>query len=60
MLISRLAVFNVNRDDDRQMEIWDLHCHLSGVPGNTPEARLGKLIEYAGRMGVTRQQEANN
>jgi uncharacterized protein len=36
------------------MEIWDLHCHLSGVPGNTPEARLGKLLEYADRMGITR------
>ena len=36
------------------MDIWDLHCHLSGVPGNTPEARLGKLLEYADRMGVQR------
>src|SRR2546428_9656556 len=36
------------------MEIWDLHCHLSGVPGNTPEARLGKLLEYADRMGIAR------
>ena len=36
------------------MEIWDLHCHLSGVPGNTPEARLGRTLEYADRMGITR------
>ena len=36
------------------MEIWDLHCHLSGVPGNTPEARLGKLLEYADRLGIAR------
>jgi hypothetical protein len=36
------------------MEIWDLHCHLSGVPGNTPEARLARLLEYADRMGVAR------
>jgi hypothetical protein len=36
------------------MEIWDLHCHLSGVPGDTPEARLGKLLEYAGRLGIGR------
>lgn len=34
------------------MEIWDLHCHLSGVPGNSPEARLSKLLEYADRMGI--------
>lgn len=36
------------------MEIWDLHCHLSGVPGDTPEARLGKLLEYADRLGIGR------
>lgn len=35
-------------------EIWDLHCHLGGVPGSTPEARLGKLLEYADRMGIAR------
>ena len=36
------------------MEIWDLHCHLHGVPGNTPEAQLAKLLEYADRMGIAR------
>lgn len=36
------------------MEIWDLHCHLSGVPGDTPDARLGKLLQYADRMGIAR------
>jgi predicted TIM-barrel fold metal-dependent hydrolase len=34
--------------------IWDLHCHLSGVPGNTPEERLTQLIKYADRMGIDR------
>jgi len=36
------------------MEIWDLHCHLSGVPGTTPEARLGELLKIADRMDVAR------
>jgi predicted TIM-barrel fold metal-dependent hydrolase len=36
------------------MRIWDLHVHLSGVPGDTPEARLGRLIEIADRMGIER------
>jgi len=36
------------------IDIWDLHCHLSGVPGNTPEARLGQLLDYADRLGITR------
>jgi uncharacterized protein len=35
-------------------EIWDLHSHLSGVPGKTPEERMGKLLEYADRMGISR------
>jgi predicted TIM-barrel fold metal-dependent hydrolase len=35
-------------------EIWDVHTHISGVPGTTPEARLGKLLEYADRMGIAR------
>ncbi|MDB5386197.1 MAG: putative TIM-barrel fold metal-dependent hydrolase [Planctomycetaceae bacterium] len=32
--------------------IWDLHCHLSGVPGRTPEERMTQLIEYADRFGI--------
>lgn len=36
------------------MIIWDLHCHLSGVSGTTPEARLGQLLRFADRMGVER------
>ena len=34
--------------------IWDLHCHLSGVDGQTPDERTAQLIEYADRMGVER------
>ncbi len=34
--------------------IWDLHCHLSGVPGVTPDQRMARLIEYADRMGIDR------
>jgi predicted TIM-barrel fold metal-dependent hydrolase len=36
------------------VEIWDLHCHLSGVPGRTPDERMAALIKYADRMGITR------
>ena len=34
--------------------IWDLHCHFSGVSGNTIEERTSQLLEYADRMGVQR------
>lgn len=34
--------------------IWDLHCHLSGVSGRTPEERMAQLIEIADRVGIDR------
>src|SRR6266496_4496795 len=34
--------------------IWDAHVHLSGVPGDTPEDRLARLIEFADRMHIER------
>jgi uncharacterized protein len=34
--------------------IWDLHCHLSGVPGNTPAERTAQLMKFAGRLGIER------
>ena len=34
--------------------IWDLHCHLSGVDGRTPDERIVQLLEYADRMQVER------
>ncbi len=36
------------------MTIWDLHVHLSGVDGRTPEERLSQLIAIADRMGIER------
>jgi predicted TIM-barrel fold metal-dependent hydrolase len=35
-------------------EIWDVHTHLAGVPGTTPEERLERLLAYADRMGIAR------
>jgi predicted TIM-barrel fold metal-dependent hydrolase len=36
------------------VEIWDLHCHLSSVPGRTPDERMTQLMRYADRMGIDR------
>src|SRR6185295_5482837 len=36
------------------MLIWDAHTHFSGVTGDTPEERIGKLLTFADRMGVER------
>lgn len=35
-------------------QIWDLHCHLSGVPGRTPLERAEQLLTYADRVGIER------
>jgi predicted TIM-barrel fold metal-dependent hydrolase len=34
--------------------IWDVHTHLNGVDGRTPEERMANLIRFADRMGVER------
>jgi len=34
--------------------IWDAHCHLSGVPGRTPDERIRQLIAFADRLGIER------
>jgi hypothetical protein len=34
--------------------IWDLHVHLSGVDGATPEERLARMIDIADRRGIER------
>lgn len=36
------------------MNIWDLHAHLSGIDGSTPEERMARLVELADRMGIER------
>jgi uncharacterized protein len=34
--------------------VWDLHCHLHGVPGRTPEERMVQLLRCATRVGIAR------
>jgi uncharacterized protein len=34
--------------------IWDVHGHLVGVAGATPEERMARLVAYADRMGIER------
>jgi predicted TIM-barrel fold metal-dependent hydrolase len=34
--------------------IWDNHCHISGIPGETAAERIDKLIAIADRVGVER------
>lgn len=34
--------------------IWDLHCHLTGIEGRTPDECMTRLLEIATRLGVQR------
>ncbi len=34
--------------------ILDVHCHLAGLPGVTPDDRMARLLESADRFGVDR------
>jgi predicted TIM-barrel fold metal-dependent hydrolase len=34
--------------------IWDNHCHISGIPGETAAERIDKLTAIADRVGVER------
>ena len=34
--------------------IWDIHCHLTSLPGNTAEERMAVLVKAMDRVGVTR------
>ena len=34
--------------------IWDMHCHLTGVDGKTPQERVAQVMAYAERMGIDR------
>jgi predicted TIM-barrel fold metal-dependent hydrolase len=38
----------------RRLRIWDDHCHLHSVPGDTPEERMETLVRLADRVGIER------
>ena len=34
--------------------IWDMHTHLDGVEGDTPEARMAVMVRHMDRLGIER------
>lgn len=49
-----LAMAAVQTAPERPPRIWDVHCHLTDVPGDTPEARMAEIVRYLDRMGIER------
>jgi uncharacterized protein len=41
-------------ESGRPIRIWDEHCHLGSVPGDTPEERMEALVRHADRLGIER------
>lgn len=38
----------------RRFRIWDIHCHLYSVPGDSPEKKIEVLVRCAERLGIER------
>ena len=34
--------------------IWDVHTHLNGLDGRTPDEKMAALVRFMDRMGVER------
>lgn len=34
--------------------IWDLHCHLNGFAGRTPDEQMANMMRFADRLGIER------
>jgi hypothetical protein len=45
---------NNGRESGRSFRIWDDHCHLGSVPGDSPEDRITALVRWADRLGIER------
>lgn len=39
---------------DSSFKIWDVHSHLGGLPGGTPEQRMAVLIHHMDKLGIER------
>jgi predicted TIM-barrel fold metal-dependent hydrolase len=39
---------------DGSGQIWDVHCHLTSVPGEIPEDRMTELVRFMNRLGIQR------
>src|SRR5579872_4494815 len=51
---AQMLVADAVAADSASAPIWDLHCHLSGFDGNTPEEKMAQMILSADRLGIDR------
>src|SRR5258708_30429711 len=53
-LLNSRRLSSQTREAARRLRIWDIHSHLHGAPGETPEERMEFLVRCADRQGVER------
>lgn len=53
-LAAPAAAGQVSRTGSPGRRIWDLHLHLAGFSGATPEEQTDALVKFADRMGIER------
>lgn len=49
-----LAWWLPGQEPANRFRVWDIHCHLHSVPGETPEKKMEVLIRCADRLGIER------
>ncbi len=54
LAVTQTRAQNTASESGRPFRIWDDHCHLGSVPGDTPEERMTALIQWADRLGIER------
>ena len=54
LALARAASGLAGAAQPQPLRIWDLHCHLAGSPGDTPEERMKSLVGYMDRLGIER------
>jgi len=52
--VRAIAPSSGNLMPEKQPLVWDVHFHLTDVPGETPEDRMKEIVKYLDRMGIDR------
>jgi predicted TIM-barrel fold metal-dependent hydrolase len=41
-------------EPEEKIDVWNLHCHLYGLPGTTGEEKVANTLKIADRLGINR------
>lgn len=56
LVATRISTSAEKTTEDRRWDgpfrAWDVHSHLGSLPGDTPEERMGVLVQHMDRLGI--------